>query len=75
MNWEQRKLKKDIQLYRNTCKEHYHISRERKCEGCPYEYLSDSNNSGCKIVLIFRKLNSLVPSYWSNTAIEDIFKE
>lgn len=75
MNREQKRLKKDILKYREVCKEHYHISKERKCEGCPYEYISESGHSGCKIIFAFRKLNSLVPSYWSGTVIESLFEE
>ena len=70
MNREQKKLKKDIQHYREVCKEHYHISKEHKCEGCPYEH-----DSGCILMLIFRKMNTQVPCYWTGTVIEDIFKE
>ena len=75
MTREQKNFKKDILKYRETCKEYYHISKERKCEGCPYEYLSEPDHSGCTLILAFRKLNALTPSYWAGSVIESIFKE
>ena len=75
MNRKQKQLRKDILNYREICKEYYHISKTRKCEGCPYEYLVEPDYSGCKIILIFRELNKLVPAYWPESVIESIFKE
>ena len=75
MNRQQKQLRKDILKYRETCKENYHISKARKCEGCPYEYLVEPDHSGCKIIFAFRKLNGLVPSYWSDTVVESLFEE
>ena len=70
MNREQKKLKQKILQYRETCKEFYHISNEEKCLGCPYHY-----ENGCRIMYALRNLSHQVPSYWSGTIIEDIFKE
>lgn len=75
MNWNQKKFKRDILNYRETCREHYHASKERKCEGCPYEHMIEPDYSECQIIFALRKLNTQVPAYWSGTVIEDIFKE
>ena len=75
MNRQQKKFKKDILDWRENCKEYYHPSKERKCEGCPYEYEIEQDYYGCRLIFAFRKLNNLVPSYWSETVVESLFKE